>query len=407
MYYKNILEVIGNTPLVKINKLNPNPKVVMLAKLEFMNPGGSIKDRIGLPLIERAEKMGRLKKGGTIVEPTSGNTGVGLAMVAAVRGYKTVFVMPDKMSEEKRNLLRAYGSKVVVTPTAVSPEDERSYYRVSDKIASENSNSYNPDQYSNPANPETHYRTTGLEIWEQTEGKITHVVIGMGTGGTISGVGKYLKKKNPKKIIVAVPIVVKSIAQAIKKEVDDLIALDIIDDNEFLGAVGAYYDQFNQFYTKDDVIALIVSSTPALNVNIEKSELIESKKEILSINLVNRGLSNIKLLNIEILNSNQFSLLSSKNLYIGNLDSDDSETIDLDLMPLKKNSITIPLLITYKDTNNQDYSIQENIEARVYSVNEAKQIGLIKPNGFLRIMAFLVIMVFIYIIYRRRKRKNA
>ena len=168
-----------------------------------------------------------------------------------------------------------------------------------------------------------------------------------------------------------------------------------------------YYDQFNQFYTKDDVIALIVSSTPALNVNIEKSELIESKKEILSINLVNRGLSNIKLLNIEILNSNQFSLLSSKNLYIGNLDSDDSETIDLDLMPLKKNSITIPLLITYKDTNNQDYSIQENIEARVYSVNEAKQIGLIKPNGFLKIITFLVIMVFIYIIYRRRKRKNA
>ncbi|OGG37317.1 hypothetical protein A2968_00555, partial [Candidatus Gottesmanbacteria bacterium RIFCSPLOWO2_01_FULL_42_22] len=204
MYYKNILEVIGNTPLVKINKLNPNPKVVMLAKLEFMNPGGSIKDRIGLPLIERAEKMGRLKKGGTIVEPTSGNTGVGLAMVAAVRGYKTVFVMPDKMSEEKRNLLRAYGSKVVVTPTAVSPEDERSYYRVSDKIASENSNSYKPDQYSNPANPETHYRTTGLEIWEQTEGKITHVVIGMGTGGTISGVGKYLKKKNPKIKIIGV-----------------------------------------------------------------------------------------------------------------------------------------------------------------------------------------------------------
>ncbi len=168
-----------------------------------------------------------------------------------------------------------------------------------------------------------------------------------------------------------------------------------------------YYDQFNQFYTKDDVIALIVSSTPSLDINIDKSELIESKKETLSINLVNRGLSNIKLLNIEILNSNQFNLLSSKNIYIGNLDSDDSETIDLDLIPIKKNTITIPLLVTYKDTNNQDYSIQENIEARVYSVNEAKQIGLIKPNGFLRVMAFLVIIVFIYIIYRRRKRKNA
>src|SRR3989344_947395 len=168
-----------------------------------------------------------------------------------------------------------------------------------------------------------------------------------------------------------------------------------------------YYDQFNQFYTKDDVIALIVSSTPSLDINIEKSELIESKKETLSINLVNRGLSNIKLLNVEILNSNQFNLLSSKNIYIGNLDSDDSEIIDLDLIPIKKNSVTIPLSITYKDTNNQDYSIQENIEAKVYSVNEAKQIGLIKPNGFLRVMAFLVIIVFIYIIYRRRKKKNA
>src|SRR3989339_2124674 len=204
MYYKNILEVIGNTPLVKINKLNPNPKVVLLVKLDFLNPGGSIKDRIAPFMVEAAEKQKKLKAGGTIVEPTSGNTGVGLAMAAAVRGYKTVFVMPDKMSEEKRNLLRAYGSKVVVTPTAVSPEDERSYYRVSDKIASENSNSYKPDQYSNPANPETHYRTTGLEIWEQTEGKITHVVIGMGTGGTISGVGKYLKEKNPKIKIIGV-----------------------------------------------------------------------------------------------------------------------------------------------------------------------------------------------------------
>ncbi|KKS97609.1 MAG: cystathionine beta-synthase, cystathionine beta-synthase [Candidatus Gottesmanbacteria bacterium GW2011_GWA2_43_14] len=204
MYYKNILEAIGNTPLVKINKLNPNTRVTMLAKLEFMNPGGSIKDRIGLPMVERAEKMGKLKKGGTIVEPTSGNTGVGLAMAAAVKGYKTVFVMPDKMSEEKRNLLRAYGSKVVVTPTAVTPSDERSYYRVSDQLTNENPNSYKPDQYSNPANPETHYRTTGPEIWRQTEGKVTHVVIGMGTGGTITGVGKYLKEKNPKIKIIGV-----------------------------------------------------------------------------------------------------------------------------------------------------------------------------------------------------------
>ena len=204
MYYNNILEVIGNTPLVRINKLNPNPKVVMLVKLEFLNPGGSIKDRIGLPMVEKAEKSGKLKKGGTIIEPTSGNTGVGLAMAAAIKGYRTIFVMPDKMSEEKRNLLRAYGSKVVVTPTAVSPEDERSYYRVSEQLTAENSNSYKPDQYSNPANPKTHYLTTGPEIWEQTGGKVTHAVIGMGTGGTISGVGKYLKEKNPKIKIIGV-----------------------------------------------------------------------------------------------------------------------------------------------------------------------------------------------------------
>src|SRR3989344_4393306 len=137
MYYNNILEVVGNTPLVRINKLNPNPRVLMLVKLEFLNPGGSVKDRIGLPMIEKAEKEGKLKKDGTIVEGTSGNTGVGLAMVAVLRGYKTIFVMPDKMSEEKRNLLRAYGATVVITPTAVTPEDERSYYKVSDRLVRE------------------------------------------------------------------------------------------------------------------------------------------------------------------------------------------------------------------------------------------------------------------------------
>src|SRR3990167_8644708 len=197
MYYKNILEVIGNTPLVKINKLNPNPKVVLLVKLEFLNPGGSIKDRIAPFMVEAAEKQKKLKAGVTIVEPTSGNTGVGLALVAAIRGYKTIFVMPDKMSEEKRNLLRAYGAKVVITPTAVSPEDERSYYKVSNKLTEDIHGAFKPDQYSNPANPEAHYKTTGPEIWEQTGGKVTHVVIGMGTGGTISGIGKFLKEKNP------------------------------------------------------------------------------------------------------------------------------------------------------------------------------------------------------------------
>ncbi|OGF26512.1 cystathionine beta-synthase [Candidatus Falkowbacteria bacterium RIFOXYA2_FULL_47_9] len=203
MIYQNILETIGNTPLVKINKLNPNPKVLMAVKLEFLNPGGSIKDRIGSYLVAKAEKEGKLKKGGTIVEGTSGNTGVGLALVAAVKGYKTIFTMPDKMSEEKINLLRAYGAKVVITPTAVSPDDPRSYYKVSDKLADQ-PGAYKPDQYNNQANPEAHYRTTGPEIWEQTQGKVTHIVAGMGTGGTISGIAKYLKEKNPKIKIIGV-----------------------------------------------------------------------------------------------------------------------------------------------------------------------------------------------------------
>jgi len=203
MYYNNILEVIGNTPLVKINKLNTNPAVTLLAKLEFMNPGGSIKDRIGITMLEKAKREGRIKKGGTLVEPTSGNTGVGLAIASAIYGYKCIFVMPDKMSEEKRNLLRAYGAKVVITPTAVTPKDPRSYYQVSNQLAQQNGN-YKPDQYSNPENPAAHYQTTGPEIWRDTEGKVTHVVIGMGTGGTISGVGKFLKEKNPKIKIIGV-----------------------------------------------------------------------------------------------------------------------------------------------------------------------------------------------------------
>lgn len=197
MYYNSILDLIGKTPLVKINTLNPNPNVILLAKLESMNPGGSVKDRIGVAMIDRAEKLGKLKKGGTIVEPTSGNTGTGLAMVAAIRGYKTIFVMPDKMSDEKRNLLRAYGAKVVITPTAVQAKDERSYYNVSDRLAQEIKGAYKPDQYHNPANPQAHYKTTGPELWRETEGKITHFVCGMGTGGTITGVGKYLKERNP------------------------------------------------------------------------------------------------------------------------------------------------------------------------------------------------------------------
>jgi len=208
MIYNNILELIGNTPLVKINKLNPNAKVTLLAKLEFFNPGGSIKDRIGLEMIESAEKRKILLKNGVVIEATgAGNTGLGLAITSAVKGYKTIFVIPDKVSEEKRNLLRAYGARVVVAPTSVPPEDKRSYYKVTEKLVKEIPNAFQPDQYSNPDNPKAHFMTTGPEIWKETKGKVTHVVVGMGTGGTISGIGRFLKKKNPKiKIIGVDPI---------------------------------------------------------------------------------------------------------------------------------------------------------------------------------------------------------
>ncbi|MEK7514183.1 MAG: cysteine synthase family protein [Patescibacteria group bacterium] len=204
MNYSNILNLIGNTPLVEIKKLNPNSRIKLLAKLEYLNPGGSVKDRIAIAMIERAEQEGKLKSGGTIVEPTSGNTGVGLAMAAAIKGYKTIFVMPDKMSQEKRDLLTAYGSKVIITPTKVSPEDPRSYYQVAAKLVKEIKGAFMPNQYANPANPLAHYNTTGPEIWRQTKGQITHVVIGAGTGGTISGVGKFLKEKNPQVKVIAV-----------------------------------------------------------------------------------------------------------------------------------------------------------------------------------------------------------
>ncbi len=173
-----------------------------MAKLEAMNPGGSVKDRIALPMIEAAERAGLLKPGGVIVEPTSGNTGVGLAMAAAVKGYRCIFVMADKQSEEKRALLRAYGAEVVVCPTDVDPSDERSYYRVSDRLARETPGAWKPDQYTNPANPEAHYLTTGPEIWEATGGGVTHFVAGLGTGGTISGVGHYLREQRPDVVIV-------------------------------------------------------------------------------------------------------------------------------------------------------------------------------------------------------------
>mgnify|MGYP001441385807 FL=1 len=194
----SVIELIGNTPLVRLNKVTegivPKDGPIVLAKVEYLNPGGSIKDRIAVRMIDAAEEEGLLTPGGTIVEPTSGNTGVGLAMVAQQRGYHCIFVCPDKVSEDKRNVLRAYGAEVVVCPTAVDPEDPRSYYSVSDRLAQETPGGWKPDQYSNPHNPRSHYEVTGPEVWDQTQGRITHFVAGVGTGGTITGTGKFLKE---------------------------------------------------------------------------------------------------------------------------------------------------------------------------------------------------------------------
>src|SRR3954449_301866 len=193
-YVNSLLELVGNTPLLKLRKTTGGAKPLVLAKVEYLNPGGSVKDRIALRMVEDAEAAGLLRPGGTIVEPTSGNTGVGLALVAQRRGYRCVFVCPDKVSEDKQNVLRAYGAEVVVCPTAVAPEDPRSYYNVSDRLAREIPGAWKPDQYSNPNNPLSHYEQTGPEIWEQTGGRITHFVAGVGTGGTISGIGRYLRE---------------------------------------------------------------------------------------------------------------------------------------------------------------------------------------------------------------------
>ncbi len=193
-YYDNVVELIGNTPLVRLRNVTEGVQATVLAKVEYLNPGGSVKDRIALRMVEDAERAGILKPGGTIVEPTSGNTGVGLALVAQLKGYRCVFVCPDKVSQDKQDVLRAYGAEVVVCPTAVAPEDPRSYYNVSDRLAREIPGAWKPNQYANPANPRSHYETTGPELWKQTEGRITHFVAGVGTGGTISGIGRHLKE---------------------------------------------------------------------------------------------------------------------------------------------------------------------------------------------------------------------
>ena len=198
----SFLDAVGETPLVRLNKISRGLRPTVLAKLEMLNPGGSVKDRIGLRMIEAAERAGLLKSGGTIVEPTSGNTGHGLAIAAAIRGYKCIFVMPDKMSQEKISLLRAYGAEVVITPTAVAPESPESYYRVADRLTEEIPGAFQPNQYFNEDNPAAHEATTGPEIWRQTDGRITAFIAGVGTGGTITGVARYLKKQNPGILVV-------------------------------------------------------------------------------------------------------------------------------------------------------------------------------------------------------------
>ncbi|MBI4054854.1 MAG: cystathionine beta-synthase [Elusimicrobia bacterium] len=204
MLFQNILEAVGRTPLIRLQRLGRELKPSIWVKAEFLNPGGSVKDRIAVRMVAQAEQEGRLRPGGTIIEGTSGNTGIGLALVAALKGYKLVFTITDKQSREKINLLKALGAEVIVCPTAVEPEDPRSYYCVAKKLAREIPNAFYPNQYANPENPLAHYHTTGPEIWEDTQGRITHFVCGMGTGGTISGVGKFLKEKNPKVRVVGV-----------------------------------------------------------------------------------------------------------------------------------------------------------------------------------------------------------
>ena len=200
--YPTVLELVGNTPIVRLDSLGRDVAPQLLAKLEYVNPGGSVKDRIGLAMIGKSESEGKLKPGGTIVEPTSGNTGVGLAIAAAKKGYRCIFVMPDKMSQEKISMLRAYGAEVVICPTAVEPDSPESYYSVSDRLAEEIPGGFKPDQYSNMSNPEAHYLHTGPEIFEQTGGEIDAIVISVGTGGTISGVGRYFKEHKPDVLIV-------------------------------------------------------------------------------------------------------------------------------------------------------------------------------------------------------------
>jgi cystathionine beta-synthase len=200
--HDSLLDLVGNTPLLRLGSIGRELECDLVAKIEMLNPGGSVKDRIGVRMLDAAERAGKLRPGGTIVEPTSGNTGVGLAIAAAIKGYRCIFVMPDKMSQEKISLLRAYGAEVVIAPTAVPPESPQSYYRVADRLSQEIPGAYQPNQYANRENPEAHYAATGPEIWRQTGGRVTHLVVGVGTGGTITGTGRFLKERNPDVTIV-------------------------------------------------------------------------------------------------------------------------------------------------------------------------------------------------------------
>ena len=282
-YYDNILGLVGRTPLVKLNRLSRGIKATVLAKMENLNPGYSVKDRIGVAMIEAAEREGILKPGGTIVEATSGNTGIGLALAAAVKGYKCIFVMTDKSSVEKSRYLKALGADVVITPVSAKPGTPDHYVSTAKRIASETPNSFYPDQYSHPANPEAHYKTTGPEVWEQTEGKVTHFVAGIGTGGTISGTGRYLKEKNPEiqiigadpygsifktfketgKLVEATPYLVEGIGQEVVpanvhiKYVDDVINITDRESFEMSRQMGRYEGLFCGGSTGTNVAAAL------------------------------------------------------------------------------------------------------------------------------------------------------
>ena len=298
MIYKSILDTVGNTPIVELSKVVPKDSPHKFwAKLEYFNPGLSVKDRIALALVVGAEKRGDLKPGGTVIEATSGNTGMGLALVCAVRGYKAIFVMPDKISEEKRAVLRAYGAKVVITPTAVEPDDPRSYLSVSQKLAEITEGSFLTNQYHNPDNPDVHYAVTGPEIWEQTEGKIDVFVAGAGTGGTISGTGKYLKeKKSDVKIMCPDPVgsilhdlfyykEVKNPPQPYKVEgvgedmLPDNVHMDVIDDFVQVGDKEAF--MMTREIVAKEGICVGPSSAMALVGAIKYAEKLEKPSNIL------------------------------------------------------------------------------------------------------------------------------